>query len=493
MLINPGLLEVNTRVWIKRFGHDAGITDIDQRFINDLNEKGIEILWLMGVWKTSPNLAARCGFGIDLIPGYVKALSDWKKEDVIGSPFAIDDYVLNPALGTEDDLLKFKERLNKAGIKLFLDFIPNHFGADSSLIRSHPEMFLQADKDSFKKDPYAFFEYDAGKPLYLVHGRDPFFPPWMDTVQVNYFSPEAREVMTEKLSYLASVADGVRCDMAMLPLNNVFQNTWMGVLSKTDYKKPKEEFWKTAIAKIRQKHNDFMFMAETYWDLEWQLQQLGFDYTYDKRLSDRLLEGDIPGIRSHLQADKDYQLKSVRFIENHDEERSITSLGRFKALAAAVVMSTIQGVRFYFDGQFEGKKTKLPVQLGREPVEKPSAMVQMYYDKLLEITKKEIFRKGEWQLLNPLNAGPGNLSFDNFLAWHWSLGNEMRVIVINYSHSTSQCRLKIDLPTSLNEIALKDLLTGAVYKRSVKEISEPGLFIELKGYQSHIFSISFSV
>lgn len=490
MLINPGLYEVNTRVWIKRFGRTAMFPDIGQKFIDDLNAKGIEILWLMGVWKTSRDLAARCCFGIDLIPGYVKALSDWKKEDVIGSPFAIDDYVLNPALGTEDDLLKFKERLNRAGIKLFLDFIPNHFGADSSLIKLHPEMFLQADKESFKKDPYAFFEYDAGRPLYLVHGRDPFFPPWTDTVQVNYFEPEAREIMIEKLSYIASVADGVRCDMAMLPLNNVFQNTWLGVLSKTGLKKPDDEFWGTAIRKIKEKNPDFMFMAEAYWDLEWQLQQLGFDYTYDKRLSDRLSEGDISGIRAHLQADKDFQLKSVRFIENHDEERSIVRLGRFKALAAAVVISTIQGMRFYYDGQFEGKKTKLPVQLGREPVEKPSVMVQTYYDKLLEITKEEIFKKGEWQLLNPLNTDPENLSGDNFLTWQWSLGTEMRIVVINYSHSTSQCRLKLDLPTSLNEIALKDLLTGAVYKRSVKEISEPGLFIELKGYQSHIFALT---
>ncbi len=490
MNINPRLLEVNTRVWIKKFGRDARLPDIDQKFIDELNEKGIEILWLMGIWKTNSELAAKCGFGIDLVPGYVKALSDWKKEDVIGSPFAIDDYELNPALGTEDELLKFKERLNKSGVKLFLDFIPNHFGANSPLIKSHPEIFLQSDKDSCKKDPYAFFESNAGKQLCLVHGRDPFFPPWTDTVQVNYFEPAARALMTEKLSYIASVADGVRCDMAMLPLNNVFQNTWMGVLSKVNYEKPAEEFWKTAIAATKEKNPDFMFMAEAYWDLEWQLQQLGFDYTYDKRLYDRLLEGDIPGIKAHLQADKDFQLKSVRFIENHDEERSITRLGRFKALSAAVVISTIQGVRFYNEGQFEGKKTKLPVQLSREPAEKPSVVVQKYYDTLLEATKDEIFRTGTWELLNPVNAEPINYTCENFLGWMWKLEKEMRIIIINYTHSTSQCRLKIELPTGKNEIDLKDLLTGNVYKRTVKEINDPGLFIELRGYQSHIFSLT---
>lgn len=490
MIINPRLLEVNTRVWIKRFGANAHLQDIDQKFIDELNEKGIEILWLMGIWKTSTELAAKCGFGIDLVPGYIKALSDWKKEDVIGSPFAIDDYEVNPELGTERDLLNLKYRLNKNGVKLFLDFIPNHFGANSPLIKSNPEIFLHADKESVKKDPYAFFEYDAGKPLYLVHGRDPFFPPWTDTVQVNYFEPAARALMTEKLSHIASLADGVRCDMAMLPLNNVFQNTWMGILSKTDHKKPADEFWKTAITTTKEKYPDFMFMAEAYWDLEWQLQQLGFDYTYDKRLYDRLSEGDIPGIKAHLQADKDFQLKSVRFIENHDEDRAITRLGRFRTLAAAVVISTIQGVRFYNDGQFEGKKTKLPVQLCREPAEKPSVMIQKYYETLLEATKDEIFKTGTWELLNPVNADPVNLSCDNFLAWLWRLKNEMRIVVINYSHSTSQCRLKIELPTEQNEISLHDLLTGNVYKRHVKELGDPGLFIELRGYQSHIFSLT---
>jgi len=489
MLSNPGLLEINTRVWIKQFTPGTCLSVISDSFIDDLKSKGIEILWLMGIWKTSEALAKKCCFGINLVPGYIKALSDWKKDDVIGSPFAVDDYLLSPELGEPEDLLRFKERLNKNNIKLFLDFIPNHFGADSSLIKSNPEIFLQTDRESFIKDPYAFFQFDAGKPVYVAHGRDPFFPPWSDTAQINYFEPLARELMTEKLIRIASVADGVRCDMAMLPLNNVFQNTWMGVLSKSGYSKPAEEFWTEAIRKTREKFPGFLFMAEAYWGLEWQLQQLGFDYTYDKTLTDRLSEGDLQGIKAHLQADKNFQLKSVRFIENHDEERAISKFGRYKSLAAAVVISTIRGVRFYYDGQFEGRKTKLPVQLGREPAEKPSQQILKFYDDLLNITKTQIFKTGEWTLLNPYQADAVNNTSENFLAWQWSLNNELRIVVVNYSHSTSQCRLKMDFNTEKDGVLLKDLLTGTVYKRSVKEISSPGLFIELKGYQSHIFAV----
>jgi hypothetical protein len=487
MLLNPKMLELNTRIWINQFGKSTQIKNIPDTFIDELNYKGIEILWLMGVWKTSKSLADKCCFGINLVPDYVKALSDWKKDDVIGSPFAIDDYLLIPALGEEKDLVNFRKKLNQRGIKLFLDFIPNHLGADSSVIKTHPEIFLQTDKESYLKDPYAFFEHKNDKTLYLAHGRDPFFAPWSDTAQLNFFEEATRKFLTKKLEYISSIADGVRCDMAMLPLNNVFQNTWLGVLNKNNYKKPSDEFWKTAIQRIKEKTPNFIFLAEAYWGLEWQLQQLGFDYTYDKTLTDRLSDGDISGIKGHLQAEKEFQIRSMRFIENHDEERAITKFGKFKSMAAAVIISTIQGIRFYYDGQFEGKKTKLPVQLGREPVEKVSEQVQSFYEKLLLITNAQIFKSGKWELLNPEPVSPSNNSFENFLAWQWSLNNEMRVIVVNFSHLPSQCRIKLpDLNTVKNELSLEDLLTKNIYLRTPREIKAPGLFVELKGYQSHI-------
>ncbi len=209
------------------------------------------------------------------------------------------------------------------------------------------------------------------------------------------------------------MCDGVRCDMAMLPLNNVFHNTWSGVLNKLGYKKPNDEFWKTAIEKVKTESPGFIFMAESYWDLEWDLQQLGFDFTYDKRLTDRLAANSIQSVIDHLKADKSFQLKSVRFLENHDEKRAIIKFGKQKSLAAAAVISTIQGMKFYLDGQFEGKKIKLPVQLGREPNEKVSETKKSFYTKLLKITKDEIFIYGEWSLLKPIPVNDKNYSFTN--------------------------------------------------------------------------------
>ncbi len=490
MLLNPKLYEINTRIWIRRFGENAKLSDIPDEYFKNLADKGINIIWLMGIWKTQPAVIESCCFSVDLIASYNKTLSDWKKEDVIGSPYAIDVYEVNPKLGTIDDLKKLREQLNKLGIRLFLDFVSNHFSSASKLINTNPELFLRADEELLSNDPSTFFKPDRNKPGIFAHGRDPFFPAWTDTIQLNYFSQETRDFMTQTLTNLSDICDGVRCDMAILMLNNVFNNTWMGVLNKSGYNKPEKEFWAEAIKKVKSKSNDFIFLAEAYWDLEWNLQQLGFDFAYDKKLTDGLASGDIHGVKEHLDADISFQQKSARFLENHDEQRAVTKFGEHKSLAAAVVISTIPGMKFYFDGQFEGKKTRLPVQLGREPREKTCANVKNFYDKLLSVTKDKIFTEGEFKRLDTFSTGFDNNSYENIFAFMWKSNNEMRIIAINYSDTTSQCRIIFDPGTKEAKITLTDQLTGENYKRKTEEIKNPGLYVELKGYRSHIFLVN---
>jgi len=391
-------------------------------------------------------------------------------------------------LGEEAELAEFRQKLNRTGLKLFLDFVPNHFGSASKFIETNPGIFLPGDEELLQKDSLTFFRPEKSDKIF-AHGRDPFFLPWRDTIQVNYFSREARDFMIDQLLKISELCDGVRCDMAMLPLNNVFQNTWLGVLNRLKLKRPENEFWEEVIAAAKKKSPGFAFLGETYWDLEWNLQQLGFDLTYDKRLTDRLASGDINSIKAHLYGNSTYQMKSIRFIENHDEDRAIIKFGKEKSLAAAVIISTISGMKLFFDGQFEGKRIKLPVQLGREPEEKMSERVKNHYYKLLKITREEVFKKGSWTIIEPVPAGHGNVNYNNFLAWLWQYNDSLRLVVINYSAGTSQCRLKFQINSAEDEIILLDLMTNEEYVRSVKDIAENGLFIELKSYHSHIFKV----
>lgn len=488
---NLKLYEINTRVWIKRFYAECGdnitIDQVPDSYWDYLADLGIDYVWLMGVWKTCPSSIDKYCFEEGLVKEYSNALKDWHHDDVIGSPYSIDKYEINPLFGNKDNFLKLKEKLNNKGIKLMLDFVSNHYSADTELLKTNPEIFLPADSEIYGRDPYTYFRPFNNDDVFFAHGRDPFFPAWQDTIQVNYFCTKAQEFQINVLKEISNICDGVRCDMAMLTLNNVFNNTWGGALNKMGFAMPNTQFWQEAITAVKIDKPNFLFLAEAYWDLEWELQQLGFDYTYDKKLLDRIASGSAKDVIGHLYADPDYQERSCRFIENHDERRAISLLGKEKSMAAATLISTITGLKLYHDGQFEGKRIKLPVQLGREPKEPIVTCIQNHYYNLLKITKNEVFKYGDWHLLNVIPVSPNNLTYKNLIAYEWRYRYERVLVVINFSGTVSVGRVKLDVIGYPEVFELKDVLNDVNYIRSTSESYHEGLFIELKPFRAHIF------
>ncbi len=487
---HPHLYEINLRVFLHRLGdgiNPARLSDVPDEFWNNLRKEGMDMVWLMGIWRTCPEIIDQCCFEENLVQSYGKALKDWTREDVGGSPYAICDYVVSPDICTEEELVRLRNYLHKIGLQLILDFIPNHFSAGSEVILTNPEYFLEVSEDTFKSDPYTFYKPKFFDNRYFAHGRDPFFPGWTDTIQLNYFNAGTREFMTGRLRNIARYCDGVRCDMAMLNLNNVFHNTWRGIINEKVYTKPDADFWADAIREVKNEFADFIFIAESYWDLEWDLQQLGFDFTYDKKLLDRLKDGTPVSIRDHLKADPDYQNKSVRFIENHDEDRAISSLGRDKSFGAAIVISTVPGMRMFFDGQYTGKKIKLPVQLIREPKENVHKAVKEFYERLLVIADDKIFHEGEFYNVKIAPAWQDNSTHDHILAYGWGMNGSHAVVVVNYYGAPAQCRLRLNMEGTQENIVLRDALNDKTYTRSAEEIHTQGLYVELPAYQAHIF------
>jgi Alpha amylase, catalytic domain len=482
---HPGLYEINTRVWLRRFdtpSRRARLDDVPSSYWDALVQKGIRIIWLMGVWKGNPECAGKYCFTESLVEGYRRALSDWTTEDVIGSPFAIDDYRFNPDLGDDESLSRLRETLRHRGLRLLLDFVPNHFSADSGIVAAHPEVFLHGNETLLREDPEGFFPDDRG--AVFAHGRDPYFPAWTDTVQVNYFSETARRFMLQKLMEVAGQCDGVRCDMAMLPLNDVFKTTWNRVLETGGISPPEAEFWPGAISAIRSVHPDFLFMAEAYWGKEPVLLEQGFEFTYDKDLMDRLRSGNVPSIRAHLSAPGETQARSVRFIENHDEARAVSAFGKERSLAAAAIIGTLPGIRFFHDGQFDGKSIHLPIQLGREPDEPVSADVREFYERLLSITKDPVFSVGRWRLLVPDHS-----SVDRILAWEWRDGDSLRIVIVNYSGEGTTARVRPDLSIQGETIEFRDLMGEGIIRKTRREIEESGLCIECGSYQIRVLAI----
>jgi len=487
---NPKLYEINTRVWIKQFGKNIKLSEIPNDYFKNLRQLGFSYIWLMGVWKT-PAENIKYALSPELIKRYKKCFPDWKPEDVIGSPYAIDSYQLNPLLGTFEDLIQLKEKVNQLGLKVILDFIPNHFGAHSSVVNNSTQLFLKGDEQLLKDDFSTYFRLETNENIILAHGRDPFFLAWSDTAQLNYFSAETRTFMTEQLLQLTNYCDGLRCDMAMLSMNNVFQNTWSGPITKFNLEKPQTEFWTDAIKKVKKVKPNFILIAEVYWDLESELIDLGFDYAYYKHFLDMLINDDIPGIKHNLNSDLNYLKKLVFFLENHDEERAVKSLGIKKSIASSVIFLTLPGMKLLYNGQLDGKRIRCPVQIGKPSDDKGLKNLKDFYLKILPVINNETYQKGTFNLIQPNVYNKKDESYNNILVWYWQYYNVIRITIVNYSPKHAKGKIKFSVNNLPSIVELKDLLTKANLKITSKKLSDEGFVVNLKGYQSRIIEIKY--
>jgi len=484
---HPQLLELNAFFFVSRmsekYGRRLTLLTIPTEEWRTFVEQGFDYLWLMGVWTRSPGSRAHAAKEPNLCRAYDLILPDWKKEDVTGSPYAIYNYELDPYLGASQDLLVLKIRLNGLGLGLVLDFVPNHLAFDHPWTLEHPEVFVSCRSETLRAHPdWAFITADGKK---IAHGRDPYFPPWIDTAQINFWSPAAREAWRTELFKIAKVADGVRCDMAMLGMNDVFQKVWGEHIQEA---RPDTEFWEEVIPAVKKAAPSFIFIAEVYWDLDWPLQQLGFDFTYDKRLYDRMFFDSSVSVRDHLMAEPAYRDKCLHFIENHDEERATVNFGKKKSVAAGMVTATAPGLRFFHDGQLEGRRIRTPIHLRREPKELADPVIGESYRRLLRFIKGPVTHSDDWMILETRPAWEKNETYPAFLVWLWGKDQHWKLIVINYSLIRAQAYVR--LPEFLNRkffIQFRDALTDKTYDRTGEELSQKGLYVDLGPWQAHLF------
>ena len=486
---NPTLYEINTAAWLfelsQKLGNPVTLGNVPPEEWDKLKELGMDLIWLLGVWERSQegrklNLASK-----EFRASFEIALPGCTPEDIIGSCYSISSYGPDPQIGTWEDLDSAREQIHKRGMGLILDFLPNHTGMDHHWVAEHPEYYIQGDENDYEKDKGAFFVVThGGRKLYLAHGRDPNFPPWTDTAQLNYFNPEVRQAMVQRLEIIARHCDGVRCDMAMLVLNDIFRMDWGWFNRNPAYAMPTQEFWTQAIKEVPTP----IYIAEAYWDTEWTLQQMGFDFVYDKRLYDRIRDSRPHDVYLHLTAGIDYQRKLVRFIENHDELRSVTAFGKAKAMAAAVLFSTLPGLKLYFQGQLEGKKIRLPLQIRRTRLEPVDREISAFYHKLLPLVSEEIFRTGAFQLKTVFPES--DKTSENVIACTWRLGGSCCLVIVNLSESASSGRIPLQDGISEDRTYLfSEGLNGQNFVQSGKLIAHPGLSFHLKGYEAHLWKI----
>ena len=484
----PSLYQVNTRVWLtdlaRALGRPATLDDAPDAELNRLAAQGFDWVWPLSVWQTGAAGRQVSRANPEWRREFEETLPDLREDDIAGSGFAITGYTVADQLGGNAALARLRERLRSRGLRLMLDFVPNHTGLDHPWVDTHPDYYVSGTEEDLARTPVNYTRLPgAGGDRILAHGRDPYFPGWPDTLQLDYSNPATLEAMTAELERIAGQCDGVRCDMAMLVLPDVFERTWG---------RPAPPFWPDATRRVRERMPDFCFMAEVYWDLEWTLQQQGFDYTYDKRLYDRLREGHARPVREHLHAGLDFQERLARFLENHDEARAAATFSPEMHQAAAVITFLAPSLRFFHQGQFEGRTARISPHLVRGPEEPADPVLSTFYDRLLAVLKRPAPRDGEWKLLPCGTAWDGNATKDNYVAYSWQFGGEDRLIVaVNASAVRSQCFVRLpfhDLEGALWR--LEDLLGQAFYVRDGTDLQTWGLFLDEPPWKAQVFSLT---
>jgi glycosidase len=491
----PSLYQINTRIWLHQLSQElnlsrkATLDDIPDFALDQLADLGFDWVYFLSLWQTGEEGRKRSLSHPEWIKEYQETFPDYQAEDIYGSGFAITSYTLHSDLGNTDTLIRLRDRLHQRGMKLMLDFVPNHTALDHHWVTEHPEYYVSGTTEQLQTQPQNYTQLDLPSSPILAYGRDPYFDGWIDTLQLNYGNPDLQLALVNELLTISQWCDGLRCDMAMLVLPEIFVRTW-GISS--------DSFWQKAIAKVKEQSPDFRFMAEVYWDLEWQLQQVGFDYTYDKRLYDRLRNEDANSIREHFRADLDFQQKSTRFLENHDEPRVAAAFSvassEDKHKAAALLSFFCPGLRFFHQGQLQGWRQKISAHFGRFPLQSTDLNLQEFYSTLLQVMNQSLFRLGEWQLGQSKPAWNGNWTWNCFIAFSWAFNlqdqNRRAIVVVNYAPHQSQCYLEMpwrDLSNSTNHF--KDLIGSESYTYPSETLLAQGLHLDLPPFGYHIFEL----
>jgi hypothetical protein len=484
---HPHLYEINTWAWLEelsvRAGRQITLSEVPEVEWNRLAGLGFDVIWLMGMWERSPESRREFRADAASFASFQQALPGATMDDVVGSPYSIRRYQPDARIGDWAALDATRDKFHARGLRLMLDFVPNHVALDHPWVREEPEYFIHSSADDFARDPSAYYRAETySGTRYIARARDPYFPPWRDVAQLNHFNPAMRAALIANLVEVAKHCDGFRCDMAMLVLNDIFARTWASHLGGAA--QPATEFWRDVRVALPQK----ILMAEAYWGTEGRLLDLGFDFTYDKTLLDAMRGGNAASVRDKISGDFAYQSHMARCLENHDEARSAAVFPAGPLHAAATLVATLPGLRFYQQGQFEGRRIQLPVALSHAAAEPADLALEAFYRQLLQISNEMVFHSGSWRRLDAEDLGDGAAA--NLIAYDWQTESSWKLIVVNFGAATAQGHIHLgDRIVAGRGYRFNDQLNQVVYLRDGNDLRSNGLYVRLEGFNAHLFEI----
>jgi len=346
--------------------------DFADKDLADIRDKGFDTLWVMGIFPIGEK--GRTGTGG-------------------GSPYSIKDHsAVNPDLGSPDDFRAFVARAHRLGMRVIMDFVPNHTSMDSKMLDEHPDYFINrpAQGDTPPDGYFLHQDKSTGKKYWIRHGgmagwggkRD----YWIDTAQVDYSNPMFRQEMVRTVGRWVEKygVDGFRVDMAYLVTNAYFGGTWGNEAGSS---MPQREFLEELITEVKSRYPQTAFIAESYdrWD---DLSSAGFDLIYGKNNMDRpgghhgwfdAVASKDPGwIREALKRSEFLQWQAggsdmLEFIGNHDESSPARVFGSWQGGAAFLTL-LMPGSKLFYGSAEIGYDAAVPTDGKPLPFSVPVAI-----------------------------------------------------------------------------------------------------------------------
>lgn len=367
-IMQGNIYEVNVRQYTPEGTFNAFAKHLDR-----LKAMGVQTIWFMPI----------------------NPISKLDRKGSLGSYYAVSDYTtINPEFGTMDDFKKLVQSIHDKGMKVLIDWVPNHTGADHRWITQHPDFFV---KDSSGKPAVAF--------------------DWNDTRQLNYKNPVLQDSMVRAMKYWIEDTDidGFRCDVA-----------WNVPAS----------FWRKSILELKKMKNIFM-LAEgdsTY------LPKSGFDAVYPWHMF-KMMEKVAKGEKSALALDSInkenetfYPKNTIQmyFTSNHDENSwNHADFGTFQGVIHepfVVFTQTMKNsVPLIYSGQEEPVLRALKF-FDKDPITFKNFQREKFYKTLLNL------RKNNEALSANASFKKVSLGDDKAIyAYVREKGNKKVLIILNFS------------------------------------------------------------
>ncbi|GHV64664.1 hypothetical protein AGMMS49587_17510 [Spirochaetia bacterium] len=464
----------------------------------------------LGGWGALTNLRERCfrrgiRLGSDMVPNHTGIDSRWVVEhpdrflQLSYPPFPTYNYNCGNLSGRDDITVQIEEHyFTRSDAAVVFKRIDNH----------------------------------TGQARYIYHGNDGTSMPWNDTAQIDFLNPEAREAVIRTIIGVCQQFPIVRFDAAMTLAKKHIQRLWYpepgrggDIASRAEHalsndefnRRIPNEFWREVVDRCAAEAPHTLLLAEAFWMMEgYFVRTLGMHRVYNSAFMNMLKNEENSKyratIKNTLEFEPEILKRFVNFMNNPDEETAVAQFGKGdKYFGIATLLVTMPGLPMFGHGQIEGFEEKYGMEYRRSyKDEVPDGyFVDRHEREIFPLMKKRhVFSGSEAFRLYDLYTSEGHVN-ENVFAYSNRSWDERALVFYNNSYYEVSGWIHRSTPAILQDdgtyrqdtlsealsihgdnrffTLFREQRAGLWFIRSSKEISEKGLFVDLKGYEAQVF------